>query len=87
MECKSVPARRNCIQNCNRTLECGHSCKKSCAKQCSSEDCKELILQKIDKLACGHDKVWVFCCDSDKGNIFINYFNKMIYTYIYYLYY
>lgn len=53
-------------------LICGHQCKGPCAEQCTTEKCKELTListKKIDSLACGHDKVWVICCDRDKGKI------------------
>jgi len=69
--CKSIPERKDCIHICERTLHCGHKCMRQCAKKCSSAYCKKIVLQKIDKLACGHNKVQVLCCDRDKGKIFI----------------
>lgn len=56
---------------CDRLLACGHKCKNLCAELCKTEKCKEIVLHKINKLACGHNKVRVLCRDKDKGNILI----------------
>lgn len=71
IECHSIPTITDCTQICERTLSCGHKCKSLCAKICTSKKCDELVLQKTSTLACGHNKVWVLCCDRYKGNIFM----------------
>lgn len=70
MKCKTIPQRKHCTNKCNRKLICGHTCKNVCAKECIPEECEEIVVQKSSKLACGHTKVCVLCCDKDKGNIF-----------------
>lgn len=79
IKCKTIPQRRHCTWPCERVLNCGHMCKNLCVYECIPEECKEIVLQKNSKLACGHNKVWVLCCDKDKGNIFIllSYYWKM----------
>lgn len=57
------------MKMCNRTLSCGHKCKSKCFMKCTANKCQEIVLQKISKLACGHNKVYVKCCDKDKGII------------------
>lgn len=59
-------------------LICGHKCKNICAVECTTENCNELIsinTNTINKLSCGHDKVWVLCRDRDTGKQFskVNY--------------
>jgi len=76
MKCKTLPERKLCTEKCNRILDCGHLCKNLCAEECTTKDCEEIILQKNSKLACGHNSVWVLCCDKDKGNFF-NHINKI----------
>jgi len=49
-------------------MSCGHKCKHICGTDCDPKKCKELVL-KEGKLACGHNKMWVYCCDVDKGNL------------------
>ncbi|KAE9534042.1 hypothetical protein AGLY_008778 [Aphis glycines] len=66
IECKTIPKREHCTNQCERILTCGHLCKNLCAKKCTPKECDEIILQKISILACGHDKVGVLCCDKDK---------------------
>ncbi|XP_060843722.1 NFX1-type zinc finger-containing protein 1-like [Rhopalosiphum padi] len=66
IKCKTKPERKHCTKQCDRILICGHKCKNLCANECIPEECKELVLQKHSKLACGHNKVWVLCCDKDK---------------------
>ncbi|CAI6345463.1 unnamed protein product [Macrosiphum euphorbiae] len=66
MKCKTIPERMLCTKKCERILDCGHICKNVCAKDCSTKDCKEIVLQKNSLLACGHNRVWVLCCDKDK---------------------
>lgn len=66
IKCKTIPQRKNCNKPCKRVLNCGHMCKNLCAKECIPEECKEIVLQRNSKLACGHNKVWVLCCDKDK---------------------
>ncbi|KAL4098189.1 hypothetical protein QTP88_022837 [Uroleucon formosanum] len=66
MKCKTLPERKLCTKECERILDCGHMCKKLCANECINTDCEEIVLQKNCKLACGHDKVWVLCCDKIK---------------------
>ncbi|XP_026822366.1 NFX1-type zinc finger-containing protein 1-like [Rhopalosiphum maidis] len=66
MKCKSIPERKHCSKKCDRILDCGHLCKNLCAKKCTTKDCKEIVLQKNGKLTCGHNSVWVLCCDKDK---------------------
>jgi len=73
IRCKTIPQRKHCNNKCDRILTCGHICKNECAKECIPEECEEIVVQKSSKLACGHNKVFVFCCDKDKGNIF-NYY-------------
>lgn len=63
------------MEVCNKSLICGHNCKNACSKECTTKECEEIVLQKISKLACGHNKVYVKCCDKDKG-IFCNRYNK-----------
>lgn len=70
-KCKIIPTRKDCKAICDRTLICGHKCKSLCANICTTKNCKEIVLQKINVLACGHDKVWVLCCDRNKGNIIL----------------
>lgn len=74
IKCKTKPERKHCTKQCDRILICGHKCKNLCANECIPEECKELVLQKHSKLACGHNKVWVLCCDKDKGNISFDYY-------------
>jgi len=69
MKCKTIPERILCTKKCERILDCGHMCKKVCANECTTKDCEEIVLQKNSKLACGHNSVWVLCCDKDKGII------------------
>jgi len=52
-------------------MSCGHKCKSRCGYDCDPKKCKELILKEM-KLACGHSKIWVYCCDADKGNFYYN---------------
>ncbi|XP_060877240.1 NFX1-type zinc finger-containing protein 1-like [Metopolophium dirhodum] len=66
MKCKTLPERKLCTKECNRILDCGHKCKNLCAEECTTKDCEEIVLQKNSKLACGHNSVWVLCCDKDK---------------------
>ncbi|XP_001949970.2 NFX1-type zinc finger-containing protein 1 [Acyrthosiphon pisum] len=66
MKCKTLPERKLCTKKCNRILACGHMCKNLCAEECTTKDCEEIVLQKNSKLACGHNQVWVLCCDKDK---------------------
>lgn len=73
IECASIPTHKDCTQICDRTLKCGHKCKRLCTEGCTSAKCVELVLQKTSTLACGHNKVWVLCCDRNKGNIFMLY--------------
>ncbi|XP_060856237.1 NFX1-type zinc finger-containing protein 1-like [Metopolophium dirhodum] len=66
MKCKIVPQRKHCTNKCDRKLICGHTCKNVCAEECIPEECEEIVVQKSSKLACGHTKVRVLCCDKDK---------------------
>ncbi|KAL5237885.1 hypothetical protein ACI65C_005295 [Semiaphis heraclei] len=66
IKCKTIPQRKHCNNKCDRILTCGHICKNECAKKCIPEKCEEIVIQKSSKLACGHNKVFVFCCDKDK---------------------
>lgn len=50
-------------------MGCGHKCKYRCGKECDPKKCKELIL-KEKMIACGHNKMWMYCCDADKGNLY-----------------
>lgn len=50
-------------------MSCGHKCKYMCGSECDPKKCKELIV-KEGKLACGHSKMLVYCCDADKGNLY-----------------
>ncbi|XP_026819027.1 NFX1-type zinc finger-containing protein 1-like [Rhopalosiphum maidis] len=69
INCETIPERKHCTKQCDTILICGHLCKNPCAKECISEECEDIVLQKISKLACDHDKVWVLCCDKDKGRV------------------
>lgn len=84
VKCGVNPGREHCNQNCEKTLICGHKCKNMCAKLCTTENCIELVLintTQVNRLACGHDKVWILCCDRDRGNTYINvlFNNNIIY--------
>lgn len=68
MACKLLPEKKYCTQICNLTLDCGHKCRNLCANDCTTKDCEEIV-QKNGKLACGHNTIYVLCCDNDKGNI------------------
>lgn len=68
MKCKSIPERKHCSKDCERILDCGHLCKNKCKDICTIKGCEEIVLQKNSQLACGHNSVWVLCCDKDKGN-------------------
>lgn len=70
VKCKTLPTRKDCIKSCERTLICGHQCKSRCAIECNNRKCMELVLQKESHLACGHNKVWVLCCDKYKGKFY-----------------
>jgi len=50
-------------------MGCGHECRNRCRNECDPKKCKELIF-KEKTLACGHSKMWVYCCDADKGNLY-----------------
>lgn len=76
--CKIEPKRTHCTEMCERNLDCGHKCKNRCAKLCTDKKCEEIIFQKKSLLACGHNKVWVLCCDKYKGNIFVLFNNILI---------
>ncbi|XP_060863746.1 NFX1-type zinc finger-containing protein 1-like [Metopolophium dirhodum] len=66
IECQINPERNViCLRKCTRTMSCGHKCKYRCGNDCDPKKCKELI-SKEGKLACGHSKMWVYCCDADK---------------------
>lgn len=52
---------------CDRILSCGHKCMMECADKCSDKKCEEIVLQKKSLLDCGHENVWVLCCDINKG--------------------
>lgn len=68
IECKKDPDRKIvCAEKCTKTLSCGHKCKDICGNKCDSNNCKELVLKENKKLACGHNKLWVYCCDKNKG--------------------
>lgn len=69
LECSKTPEQKHCKDICERTLKCGHKCKNLCSIPCSTEECKEIVLKSLGKLSCGHDKVWVFCCDKYQGNL------------------
>lgn len=79
MMCKIEPERKHCTLMCERTLDCRHQCKNLCAEPCTNKKCEEIILQKISPLACGHNKVWVLCCDKYKGNIFIPFYEPKLF--------
>ncbi|XP_027846821.2 NFX1-type zinc finger-containing protein 1-like [Aphis gossypii] len=66
MKCKSIPERKHCSKDCERILDCGHLCKNKCKDICTIKGCEEIVLQKNSQLACGHNSVWVLCCDKDK---------------------
>lgn len=68
-ECELNPDEVVCYKRCTRTLSCGHKCKNICGIKCDStaNKCKTLVLKEDIKLACGHSKIWVFCCDMNKG--------------------
>uniref|UniRef100_A0A2S2NW97 NFX1-type zinc finger-containing protein 1 n=2 Tax=Schizaphis graminum TaxID=13262 RepID=A0A2S2NW97_SCHGA len=66
IECQINPERKViCLKKCTRTMSCGHKCKYRCGNECDPKKCKELIV-KEGKLACGHNKMLVYCCDADK---------------------
>lgn len=69
MKCKTIPERKLCTKKCERFLDCGHICKSACSKKCTDINCEEIVLQKSSKLACGHNRVWVLCCDKYEGII------------------
>lgn len=72
LKCHTPPERKHCTEICERILDCGHKCNTLCAKPCDTNMCEELVLQSISKLACGHNEVWVLCCDRDKGNTIVH---------------
>ncbi|KAF0765131.1 NFX1-type zinc finger-containing protein 1-like, partial [Aphis craccivora] len=66
IECQTNPERNFiCLKKCTRTMGCGHECRNRCRNECDPKKCKELIF-KEKTLACGHSKMWVYCCDADK---------------------
>lgn len=69
--CKSVPEYKLCTLMCERDRDCGHKCKNVCGTECSAKKCKEIVLQKISELTCGHKKVMVLCCDKNNSNTFV----------------
>ncbi|GBP30884.1 NFX1-type zinc finger-containing protein 1 [Eumeta japonica] len=51
--CSITPSRKDCIQDCERTLKCGHTCNRKCTQECG---CNKST--KAPKpLLCGHDIV------------------------------
>jgi len=81
IKCKTIPQRKHCNNKCDRILTCGHICKNKCAKECNPQECEEIIFQGFGDLACGHNKVFVFCRDKYKSNIF-NYYTVETFYFI-----
>lgn len=67
IECSTEPTLDHCTQMCNRILSCEHKCMQKCAVKCSSKKCEEIVFQKKSLLDCGHENVWVYCCDINTG--------------------
>ncbi|XP_050539011.1 NFX1-type zinc finger-containing protein 1-like [Daktulosphaira vitifoliae] len=66
LECRIKAERKYCNEVCNRKLPCGHMCKGRCAEDCDSQNCKEIVFVGFKNLSCGHNKLWMLCCDRNK---------------------